>query len=456
MGPLDLLSEALIDILKEFSAEKRLLSLAALKKALVSREDILSLFDPSPGADATGGGNGASAPVVQRAPRSPAEPRESTKSNLEPMPNLKDLLLGILDSLAFIVMGKFEKRYGELYEKTRECESVLSLIPIGDEITQLLGELMEESTERMNISNDFLIELSKDLHKVEEHLLTYRDYSRESHEITTQFNNYLLENTNDVHLTFDAYADKTDLRTVITSKLNMLIEAIEDKTKVDDLRHQEADSKICELQNNLKTYEEEILQVRERTETLEKEVMLDELTQINNRRAYDLQIRENLRRYHRDGLVFSLILIDIDHFKRVNDTYGHMIGDSCLKEVARLTKSSIRESDFLARYGGEEFIIILEGCDVSNARSVAEKIRSCIEKARFHFQDESISVTVSLGVTEVTSSDTEPDTPFTRVDEAMYRAKNDGRNRVRVVIDLSSCKLPAGDFRTGQPANREN
>jgi len=440
MGPLDLLSEALIDILKEFSATKRFLSPAALKEALVARQELFSLLSPTLGSSTNGESDGASVPVARPAPLSQAKSENSKQSYLEPLHDLKTLLLRILDSLGPLVMGNYEKRFSELHQKTNECESLPSLILIGGQITRMLRELMYESTERINISNNFLIELSRDLHKMEEQLFSYQNYSEESHQISIKFNDSLLEHTNDVNITVDALISVQDIHTIITSMLNVISTAIKDKNNTDEVRHREANLKISELQDNLRTYKEEILQVKERTESLEKEIMLDDLTQINNRRAYDLHIHEYLRRYHRDGKHFSLILIDIDHFKRINDNYGHKIGDSCLKEIAQLIKSSIRQSDFLARYGGEELVVILEGSNASNAENVAEKIRKCIEKTRFHFQDVSVSLTVSLGVTEVTHSDTEPDIPFIRVDEAMYRAKRDGRNKVCVVTDLSFCK----------------
>lgn len=130
--------------------------------------------------------------------------------------------------------------------------------------------------------------------------------------------------------------------------------------------------------------------------------------------------------------------MDVDNFKRVNDTYGHKAGDKCLKELAKLIKSSLRQSDFLARYGGEELIAILHKCDSASARNVAEKIRRRIEPTRFSYRDETIPVTISLGVTEVIPSDTEPETPFIRVDEAMYQAIKDGRNRVCVISGKES------------------
>lgn len=137
-----------------------------------------------------------------------------------------------------------------------------------------------------------------------------------------------------------------------------------------------------------------------------------------------------MRRYHRNGEQFSLILIDVDHFKKVNDEYGHKAGDKCLKEIAKLIRTSLRKSDFFARYGGEELIAILNGSDVINAQEVAEKIRLRIVRTHFRYQEEVIPITVSLGVTEVMQTDEDPETPFIRADNAMYQAKSQGRNRV--------------------------
>ena len=159
-------------------------------------------------------------------------------------------------------------------------------------------------------------------------------------------------------------------------------------------------------------------------------MLLDGLTEIHNRRAYELRIREELRRYHRDGQGFSLVLIDVDHFKNINDLYGHQAGDNCLRGIAGRIKSAVRTTDFLARYGGEEFIVILAGSSGDNARRISEKIREVIEKTKFIYRDEEIPVTISLGVTVAEPSDGDPEALFVRVDDAMYRAKKEGRNRV--------------------------
>ena len=149
-----------------------------------------------------------------------------------------------------------------------------------------------------------------------------------------------------------------------------------------------------------------------------------------NRRAYDKRIKEELQRFTRYGHPFSIVILDVDHFKSVNDLYGHAVGDLCLKEIIIRVQPMLRESDFLARFGGEEFVVLLPETERKGAGEAAEKIRQCIEKTEFLHRGDKVAITISLGVTQVTPDDQTPESLFTRVDQALYRAKNEGRNRV--------------------------
>jgi diguanylate cyclase (GGDEF)-like protein len=126
------------------------------------------------------------------------------------------------------------------------------------------------------------------------------------------------------------------------------------------------------------------------------------------------------------------VLLDVDHFKKLNDQYGHRAGDKCLREIINRVKSCTRSTDFIARYGGEEFVIVLTGTNKEGAYVVAEKVRRVIEKTRFSFQDKTLPVTISLGVSEISPEDKDVDSVFARADNAMYRAKGEGRTRTCV------------------------
>lgn len=182
---------------------------------------------------------------------------------------------------------------------------------------------------------------------------------------------------------------------------------------------------LDDAQNKLKE-QEQIL------EKLSRDANTDFLTQVNNRAAFDKRLNEEFARYKRYGHIFSIILIDLDHFKDVNDTYGHLAGDRVLRAVASLLNDEKRASDFLARYGGEEFALILPGIDANSALVVADKLRKKVETTTFRYENYSIHTSFSAGITTVSPEDQTPTDVLKRADDATYEAKNKGRNQVIV------------------------
>ncbi len=158
---------------------------------------------------------------------------------------------------------------------------------------------------------------------------------------------------------------------------------------------------------------------------LEKTAVTDPLTGIPNRRFFQEKLREEIQLAQRYGRPFSLILMDIDHFKKINDKFGHDIGDKVLAEFASLVERHIRDSDFFCRIGGEEFAVILPETTLNDAVRVAKKINKIVREN----PSVTVSVTVSLGVVEYTKGESEADI-YKRADHALYKAKSSGRDRV--------------------------
>ncbi|MBZ4419920.1 GGDEF domain-containing protein [Myxococcus sp. RHSTA-1-4] len=157
---------------------------------------------------------------------------------------------------------------------------------------------------------------------------------------------------------------------------------------------------------------------------------MDGLTQIYNRRYFDEQLDREISRSRRYERVLSLVLLDIDHFKQVNDNYGHLAGDSVLKQLASTVRTKIRREDVFARYGGEEFAVLLPEVSLGGTRQLAEKVRRLVEKQRFEFDKQPIPVTVSLGIATLEPQHREPGDLVRAADEKLYEAKMAGRNRV--------------------------
>ena len=157
----------------------------------------------------------------------------------------------------------------------------------------------------------------------------------------------------------------------------------------------------------------------------------DALTGANNREHFDSQLRMELSYSRRHNTDLALLLFDVDHFKRVNDTYGHPIGDEVLIEIARAVRRLVRNEDVFARYGGEEFALILRGIDIAGARSAGERLRSQVEKLTVASDRGPVQVTISVGCASF-STTPEPSTEalVQTADRRLYAAKNSGRNRV--------------------------
>ncbi len=162
-------------------------------------------------------------------------------------------------------------------------------------------------------------------------------------------------------------------------------------------------------------------------------IFRDPLTGLLNRRFMNIFLKKEFYRQKRYGSALSIMMLDIDKFKAVNDTYGHLIGDKVLHSISKLLKNSIRESDMAVRYGGEEMVLICPLTNLEEAKMLAEKLRYLISKLRFQVKSGIFSVTVSFGVAECKKEDDKDGLPMdtlSRMDDALYQSKHNGRNMV--------------------------
>ena len=169
--------------------------------------------------------------------------------------------------------------------------------------------------------------------------------------------------------------------------------------------------------------------MQQQNQALETLSITDSLTGLYNRSKLDVILTDQLARYKRTRRPFALLMLDIDYFKTLNDTYGHITGDEILAGVAQILLQSIRSIDFAARYGGDEFIIILVETSAELALKTAERVRSQVDNMRYSINGSTISVTVSIGIVECQPDDLTTTAVFARADNALYEAKRSGRNQ---------------------------
>ncbi len=191
------------------------------------------------------------------------------------------------------------------------------------------------------------------------------------------------------------------------------------------------------LRDELSRSRAEITSQQEKINNLQTAVRIDSLTEIANRAALKEQMNVSFENLNRHNDTFSLLMIDIDYFKKINDTYGHVVGDRILKGLSLKLKTNTRVGDFVARYGGEEFAIIVVKAGVEQAKKIAEKLRISVESSKFVIDNQRLAITISLGVAEAIENDGMDDL-VKRADKALYVAKKNGRNRVEVYSE-SEC-----------------
>ncbi|GAB4303289.1 MAG: GGDEF domain-containing protein [Oscillatoriaceae cyanobacterium] len=171
--------------------------------------------------------------------------------------------------------------------------------------------------------------------------------------------------------------------------------------------------------------------ILERVEELEKMAMVDTLTKLPNRRYLEAKLPHILSECNETGLAVGVLFIDVDHFKNINDIYGHDIGDEVLKMVANTLRSNSRASDIFCRWGGEEFVCILHNITRSNLEKIANKLRVLVATSSLEIGQAKIKVTISIGATISRRNDT-PNSLLKRADELMYHSQQNGRDRVTI------------------------
>ncbi len=218
------------------------------------------------------------------------------------------------------------------------------------------------------------------------------------------------------------------LKTKVKSRLDSVASQLLEFRHNEERRHAEDERRASELRN-------EVAKLKSKTDELakicaeqERRLMTDSLTGAHSRYAYERRLDEEFQRWQRRPQPLAFAILDVDFFKRVNDSYGHEAGDRLLRGVAELIAKTKRAEDFLARIGGEEFVLLLPMTTLEAAAASAEKLRAVVEATAFRHHGEPVKVTISAGLTEFREGDT-PASVYERADRALYQAKQQGRNR---------------------------
>ena len=345
-------------------------------------------------------------------------------------PQLPDRLSRILCNLLehLEVPADFTTRKEQLVDRIKSAFSLNSLPDFLDETTQLVASTRMVAQKEFE---GFLVALHQRLNDIQDFLITAREGEERCQQNQNKLDQDVRQELADMKENVAASNDLGKLKLDIESMVNRIVSAVDLFQSEERKRREDVYEHIENLGKRMASMEDEAMQLKSNLEAQRMEALRDALTELPNRAAYDDCIEAEFSRWRRHGRPLSLAIIDIDYFKAVNDTLGHLRGDKVLKLVAREVSRKVRNEDFVARYGGEEFVVIMPETDLHAANAAMEKVRAAIEACPFNFNQKRIPITASFGIAAFVEGD-EIVTCFERADKALYKAKENGRNRIEL------------------------
>ncbi|WP_298623603.1 GGDEF domain-containing protein [uncultured Legionella sp.] len=324
----------------------------------------------------------------------------------------------------------------DLDGKREQINTILDRQLTGDDLSKIIDGLTELVVDAFNVEQNrfkgFLQQLTNQLHDFDIYLkasaLTRKNASKESRQLESG----IQDNINQIKGHLDSSTTVEELSAKVSENLKMIGDSLREYREKEQLREQEFEHQVSTLQVKLSESEQNAEEIKNLLSFQKYRINHDSLTGLPNRESYDEHIVDSFQRWKMHSRVISLAVGDIDHFKYINDNFGHLAGDKVLKKVATIFRSSVRELDFISRIGGEEFVFLFEDTSGKRAHSILEKLRKLIENCQFCYRDKKVDVTVSFGLTTIVEED-DIESLFMRADKAMYKAKNAGRNRIEVL-----------------------
>lgn len=306
-----------------------------------------------------------------------------------------------------------------------ESENLQSTLEaIADLITEMRRKVQGEKRQL----EEFLKNLTVRLKELDQNLQLNVATQRESFEDGRNLDDAVRAQVEDIETSVQEATELTVLQHTIGERLETIRGHMARFRDMEEGRIAEAEQQVEELNHRLQEMESEVGELRQKVKNERYQALVDPLTGIPNRLAYNERMEGEFARWQRYGNPFSFAVWDVDHFKKINDQYGHQAGDKVLRVVAKLINSSTRTTDFVARFGGEEFVMLLPETELDKALLVADKIREAVATCEFHHGKRPVPITISCGVAQFRTGDT-IESAFERADTALYQAKSGGRNR---------------------------
>ncbi len=339
---------------------------------------------------------------------------------------INEKLFQLLDDLN--IPSELEEQV-EYLKQILADEMELQQVPevIGD-ITDLIHNIRSVVNKERKGLEDFLGQLMSRLSMIDGALEESNASNQAVNECHHKLEEDIQEQTGHIESQARKATDLNELKTLVQHRVDAIRSNMDEFQQQEKKLLQAAEEKMEHLVQRLNEVEEETESLRQQVTEHSLQAFNDTLTGIPNRHAYEERLHQEFARWKRYQQPLSIMVVDIDNFKQINDNFGHRAGDKALKIIASQLKKMTRETDLIARYGGDEFVLLLPETNSRGAMTIAEKLRDAVERCAFHFREKKVTITVSCGISEYLNGD-EPEDAFERADQALYKSKAKGRNQ---------------------------
>ncbi|MFJ7313878.1 diguanylate cyclase [Pseudomonas sp. NPDC098747] len=340
--------------------------------------------------------------------------------------HIEDTLIGLLDDLT--LPERHRPQAEAMRERLKHGLNWYELIPILDDLATLMLAITDSGQHEFEA---YLQQLNERLEAFQSNLQAASEGHADNSSAARAMDTQIREQVDGLQTSVQEAADLDDLKQVLENHLEGLLGTMDQHQKQRDAREQEVAARLKGLSERVAHMEQEAQGFREHLEEQRQKALIDPLTSLPNRAAWSERLEHEIKQWQQHGNTLSLAMLDLDHFKRINDNYGHLAGDKVLKIIATVLRKRLRGSDFIARFGGEEFVLLMPATPPAVGAKLLETLRAAIEACPFHFKGERVTITISMGLASFKTGE-HSDLVLKRADQALYRAKNAGRNRVEL------------------------
>lgn len=335
-------------------------------------------------------------------------------------------LLFLIDEID--IPFEFEKQATSLRHQLKNHQSAKSFKALLDEYILLLVNLKKHVQSEQKDIECFLSHITEQLNELGLQASGASAFTKQSDHDRNVLDQFVSDQVKDLQNSSASATTLEPLKQLINTRLGSIAHQIQQHRQKEEEQRLKAQQELDQLSSKISQMELESNELKSKLLVAHDKALRDPLTGLANRMAYDERMGVEMSRWQRYKSPLSLLVWDIDHFKNINDTFGHKAGDRTLKIISNLLNENCRHLDFLSRFGGEEFTMLLPNTDKASAFTLANKLRLLIEKSKFNASGQTISITISCGISQFLEGDT-PETVFERADSALYEAKNTGRNK---------------------------